>query len=148
MSQDSADLLESPSDLNHAFPFPSSYQRRPSRRLSNDSTMSVSSIGGALDTHAARPNNSLREAGQNGELPPFLPSFLPSFLAAFLPPRSHQASYSATAISTLLQPTIVRTGLLTPAASASSTYRPPSTRDIPPVTLTNIPKVDPDSFYQ
>ncbi|KAI4842544.1 Vps54-domain-containing protein, partial [Aureobasidium sp. EXF-8846] len=117
MSQDSADLLESPSDLNHAFPFPSSYQRRPSRRFSNDSTLSVGSIGGALDTHAARPNNSLREAGQN-------------------------------AISTLLQPTIVRTGLLTPAASASSTYRPPSTRDIPPVTLTNIPKVDPDSFNQ
>ncbi|KAI4808981.1 Vps54-domain-containing protein, partial [Aureobasidium sp. EXF-8846] len=117
MSQDSADLLESPSELNHAFPFPSSYQRRPSRRLSSDSTLSVSSIGGALDTHAARPNNSLREAGQN-------------------------------AISTLLQPTIVRTGLMTPAAPASSTYRPPSTRDIPPVTLTNIPKVDPDSFNQ
>lgn len=50
------------------------------------------------------------------------------------------------AISTLLQPPIVRTGLLTPAAAASSTYRAPTTRDIPPVTLTNIPKVDSSAF--
>ncbi|KAH0119116.1 GARP complex component, partial [Aureobasidium melanogenum] len=52
------------------------------------------------------------------------------------------------AISTLLQPPIVRTGLLTPAASASSTYRAPTTRDIPPVTLTNIPKVDTSTFKE
>ncbi|KAK2748544.1 hypothetical protein FQN57_000678 [Myotisia sp. PD_48] len=51
------------------------------------------------------------------------------------------------AISTLLQPPIVRTGLLIPHTSASSSgYKPPSTRDIPPVTLVNIPKVDPASF--
>ncbi|KEQ95132.1 hypothetical protein AUEXF2481DRAFT_40399 [Aureobasidium subglaciale EXF-2481] len=115
MSEDSADLLSSPSSLTSAYPFPSSYQRRPSRRLSNDSTVSTTSIGGSLDIHAARPSNSLNEAGQN-------------------------------AISTLLQPPIVRTGRLTPAASAVSTYRAPTTRDIPPVTLSNIPKVDPSAF--
>ncbi|KAI4736798.1 Vps54-domain-containing protein [Aureobasidium sp. EXF-12298] len=115
MSEDSADLVSSPSSLQHAFPFPSSYQRRPSRRLSNDSTLSISSIGGALDINSPRQNNSLREAGQN-------------------------------AISTLLQPPIIRTGLLTAAASTNSAYRAPTTRDIPPVTLTNIPKVDPNTF--
>ncbi|KAI5270836.1 Vps54-domain-containing protein [Aureobasidium subglaciale] len=115
MSEDSPDLLSSPSSLTSAYPFPSSYQRRPSRRLSNDSTLSTTSIGGSLDIHAARASNSLNEAGQN-------------------------------AISTLLQPPIVRTGRLTPAASAVSTYRAPTTRDIPPVTLSNIPKVDPSAF--
>ncbi|THW86526.1 Vps54-domain-containing protein [Aureobasidium pullulans] len=115
MSEDGADLLDSPSSLHSAYPFPSSYQRRPSRRLSNDSTISITSIGGSLDINAQRGSHSLREAGQN-------------------------------AISTLLQPPIIRTGLLTPAASTSSTYRAPTTRDIPPVTLTNIPNVDPSAF--
>ena len=45
------------------------------------------------------------------------------------------------AISTLLQPPILRTGLL-PQIS----QKPPSARDIPPVTLTNIPHVDPSVF--
>ncbi|KAL4867071.1 hypothetical protein BDV12DRAFT_171910 [Aspergillus spectabilis] len=45
------------------------------------------------------------------------------------------------AISTLLQPPIVRTGLV-PHSAATGGYKPPSTRDIPPVTLTNIPHVD------
>ncbi|KAL5340575.1 Vps54-like protein-domain-containing protein [Aspergillus crustosus] len=45
------------------------------------------------------------------------------------------------AISTLLQPPIIRTGLV-PHSTASAGYKPPSTRDIPPVTLTNIPHVD------
>ncbi|KAL3477686.1 Vps54-domain-containing protein [Aspergillus californicus] len=45
------------------------------------------------------------------------------------------------AISTLLQPPIVRTGLV-PHSAASTGYKPPSSRDIPPVTLTNIPHVD------
>lgn len=45
------------------------------------------------------------------------------------------------AISTLLQPPILRTGLL-----PQSSQKPPSARDIPPVTLTNIPHVDPSVF--
>ncbi|KAI6081878.1 putative GARP complex component [Hypoxylon rubiginosum] len=51
------------------------------------------------------------------------------------------------AISTLLQPPIVRTGLLPhTSAPASSTHKPPTARDIPPVTLTNIPRIDPAEF--
>ena len=49
------------------------------------------------------------------------------------------------AISSLLQLPTVRTGLL-PQVSGSATQRPPSSRDIPPVTLTNIPHIDPAVF--
>lgn len=51
------------------------------------------------------------------------------------------------AISTLLSPPIVRTGLL-PHTGISSTsgFKAPSARDIPPVALTNIPHVDPTTF--
>ncbi|KAJ9148300.1 Vps54-domain-containing protein [Pleurostoma richardsiae] len=51
------------------------------------------------------------------------------------------------AISTLLQPPIVRTGLVPhTSAPASSAHKPPTARDIPPVALTNIPHVDPAEF--
>lgn len=51
------------------------------------------------------------------------------------------------AISTLLQPPIVRTGMLPyTAAQASAGHKPPSTKDIPPVTLTNIPHIEPSAF--
>ncbi|PYH89356.1 Vps54-domain-containing protein [Aspergillus ellipticus CBS 707.79] len=50
------------------------------------------------------------------------------------------------AISTLLQPPIVRTGLVPHTAVASTGYKPPTSRDIPPVTLTNIPRVDLAAF--
>ena len=50
-----------------------------------------------------------------------------------------------TAISTLLQSPIFRTGLR-PHTAASSGHRIPSAKDIPPVTLTNIPHVDPSVF--
>jgi vacuolar protein sorting-associated protein 54 len=51
------------------------------------------------------------------------------------------------AISTLLQPPIVRTGMLPyTAAQASAGHRPPSAKDIPPVTLTNIPHIEPSAF--
>lgn len=51
------------------------------------------------------------------------------------------------AISTLLQPPIVRTGLVPHTAlTGSSGYKAPSTRDIPPVTLTNIPHVESKAF--
>ncbi|KAL1963964.1 hypothetical protein VTN77DRAFT_7639 [Rasamsonia byssochlamydoides] len=52
------------------------------------------------------------------------------------------------AISTLLQPPIVRTGLVPHTSVPSSGYKPPSTRDIPPVTLTNIPHVESKAFQQ
>ncbi|KAH6666870.1 Vps54-like protein-domain-containing protein [Halenospora varia] len=54
---------------------------------------------------------------------------------------------SQNAISTLLQPPIVRTGLVAhTSAPPSSAHKPPTARDIPPVTLTNIPTVDPAEF--
>ena len=49
------------------------------------------------------------------------------------------------AIATLLQPPITRTGLLS-YPPASSAQKLPSAKDIPPVTLTNIPHVDTTSF--
>ncbi|KAI0398129.1 Vps54-domain-containing protein [Xylariaceae sp. FL0594] len=81
-------------------------------------TSSIHSIGGQLD--AAPPNNwshsSMSEAGQN-------------------------------AISTLLQPPIVRTGLQPhTAAPVSSAHKPPTAKDIPPVTLTNVPHIEASEF--
>ncbi|KAL8799482.1 MAG: hypothetical protein Q9182_005850 [Xanthomendoza sp. 2 TL-2023] len=49
------------------------------------------------------------------------------------------------AISTLLQPPISRTGLL-PHPPVPPGFKIPSTKDIPPVTLTNIPHVDSSVF--
>ncbi|KAE9973983.1 hypothetical protein Vi05172_g5645 [Venturia inaequalis] len=91
----------------------------PSNRYQPSRASSISSIGGTLDTSTVSAQNRLstvRDTGQN-------------------------------AISTLLQPPIVRTGLLPhTSAPASATHRAPTSRDIPPVTLTNIPHVDPSSF--
>jgi vacuolar protein sorting-associated protein 54 len=44
-----------------------------------------------------------------------------------------------------VQPPIVRTGLL-PHNQAPAGYKPPTTKDIPPVALTNIPHVPPENF--
>ncbi|TKA52754.1 hypothetical protein B0A55_12131, partial [Friedmanniomyces simplex] len=52
---------------------------------------------------------------------------------------------SQNAISNLLQLPIVRTGLL-PHNQAPAGYKAPTTRDIPPVTLTNIPHVPNENF--
>ncbi|EOA84174.1 uncharacterized protein SETTUDRAFT_180234 [Exserohilum turcica Et28A] len=54
---------------------------------------------------------------------------------------------SNNAISTLLTPPIMRTGMVPhTTATASSSHRPPSIRDIPPVTLSQIPHIDPSAF--
>ncbi|CRG89179.1 hypothetical protein PISL3812_06215 [Talaromyces islandicus] len=50
------------------------------------------------------------------------------------------------AISTLLQPPILQTGLLPHAAIQSTSQKPPTSRDIPPVTLSNILDVDHSVF--
>ncbi len=50
------------------------------------------------------------------------------------------------AISTLLLPPIVRTGLQPHTAMSTSGFRAPTPRDIPPVTLTNVPHVEPKAF--
>ncbi|WPH03865.1 Hypothetical protein R9X50_00674800 [Acrodontium crateriforme] len=88
------------------------------RRGSQASITSVSSVGGSLDIHNRR-GSALRTANQN-------------------------------AISSLLQPPIVRTGLIphTHASAAAAGFKPPTIRDIPPVTLTNIPHVPPETFRE
>ncbi|KAL7925508.1 Vps54 domain-containing protein [Trichoderma austrokoningii] len=101
------------------YPFHSSRvaQGHPRPHSRRSSTASsIHSIGGTLDTSLSGGNGAVYESGQN-------------------------------AISTLLQPPIVRTGLQPhTSAPASSNHKPPTTRDIPPVTLTNIPKIDPEEF--
>ncbi|PNP37546.1 hypothetical protein TGAMA5MH_10487 [Trichoderma gamsii] len=101
------------------YPFHSSRiaQGHPRPHSRRSSTASsIHSIGGALDTALSGGNGAVYESGQN-------------------------------AISTLLQPPIVRTGLQPhTSAPASSNHKPPTARDIPPVTLTNIPKIDPEEF--
>ncbi|KAM4056250.1 vps54-like protein [Hirsutella rhossiliensis] len=82
----------------------------------NSTASSIHSVGGALDISSSGWTVSAHESGQN-------------------------------AISTLLQPPIVRTGYQPhTTAPASSAHKPPTARDIPPVTLTNIPHVDNEEF--
>ncbi|KAI9707805.1 MAG: hypothetical protein M1836_000767 [Candelina mexicana] len=50
-----------------------------------------------------------------------------------------QADETSLAIFTLLQPPIVRTGLVPPSTTGQ---KAPSSKDIPPVTLTNIPHIE------
>ncbi|KAF5701197.1 VPS54-like protein [Fusarium globosum] len=77
---------------------------------------SIHSVGGILDSAPSNLAASVYESSQN-------------------------------AISTLLQPPIVRTGLQPhTSAPASTAHKPPTARDIPPVTLTNITKVDAEEF--
>jgi vacuolar protein sorting-associated protein 54 len=112
---------------------PNSSGRYQPRRGST--TGSISSVGGALDISSSSCPEAVRESGQNGKL-----FRRPAQLEAL-------ANWILTAISTLLQPPIVRTGLLPHTfAPASSTHRQPTAHDIPPVTLTNITHVDPAEF--
>lgn len=121
----SIDALASPRSQQPAYPFPPSPDlnrqsfgnRYAPRRGSTSSTLSATSVGGALDPQSGRRGSTARETSQN-------------------------------AISTLLQPPIVRTGLLphTQASAAAAGFKAPTTKDIPPVTLTNIPHVPPESF--
>ncbi|OAL28497.1 hypothetical protein AYO20_09445 [Fonsecaea nubica] len=54
---------------------------------------------------------------------------------------------SQNAISTLLQHPIIHTGLRATTVPASSGYKAPTPRDIPPVALTNIPHVEAKAFH-
>ncbi|KAF1969747.1 Vps54-domain-containing protein [Bimuria novae-zelandiae CBS 107.79] len=124
-SQESFEFL-SPNPNHGQFPFPQPHEwtNRPNstggryqpRRGSMSS--SIHSVGGALDT---------------------------AFKGSMGPVREQQSN---NAISTLLQPPIVRTGMQphTAQTAMAGSHRPPSTRDIPPVTLANIPHVEPTAF--
>ncbi|KAH6892284.1 Vps54-like protein-domain-containing protein [Thelonectria olida] len=101
-------------------PFHSSRQGQmhPPRPTSRrgSTASSIHSIGGVLDSAPSSWAASVYESSQN-------------------------------AISTLLQPPIVRTGLQPhTSAPASSAHKPPTAKDIPPVTLTNITQVNVDEF--
>ncbi|KAK5993436.1 Vacuolar sorting-associated 54-like protein [Cladobotryum mycophilum] len=105
-------------------------QRPASRRGSTAS--SIHSIGGALDTTLT------------GGLMLFMS--LGGMVSGVAYPGRRRLM-SLVAISTLLQPPIVRTGLQPHTfAPTSSTHKPPTARDIPPVALTNIPQIDPEEF--
>ena len=85
-----------------------------------------------MDT-AAQNNPAIAEVGSNGWSIFFTHVDLSLIKVFYL------------AIATLLQPPIVRTGLV-PYSSASNTQKPPSSKDIPPVTLTNIPHIESSAF--
>ncbi|KAI6323419.1 hypothetical protein MCOR31_003228 [Pyricularia oryzae] len=107
----------SPHGPRHEFPFHSRQGSTSTLQPRRGSfASSIHSIGGALDSSPGTWANTVAESSQN-------------------------------AISTLLQPPIVRTGLL-PHTSAPPTtgHRMPTARDIQPVTLTNITRVDAAEF--
>ncbi|KAL0943998.1 garp complex component [Colletotrichum truncatum] len=116
-SVDTISSPTSPSGTRTEFPFHRQGHAYPHHTARRGSTASsIHSIGGSLDTSSSSWANAVLESGQN-------------------------------AISTLLQPPIVRTGLQPhTSAPAFSAHKPPTARDIPPVTLTNIPHVDPSEF--
>ncbi|OIW30300.1 Vps54-domain-containing protein [Coniochaeta ligniaria NRRL 30616] len=116
-SRESFDSL-SPTTSRTEFNFPrrSSHTAHPLVQRRGSTASSVHSVGGSLDTASGGWGSAVFESGQN-------------------------------AISTLLQPPIVRTGLLPhTSAPASSAHKPPTSRDIPPVALTNIPHVEAAEF--
>ncbi|KAF1848002.1 Vps54-domain-containing protein [Cucurbitaria berberidis CBS 394.84] len=122
-SEDSFEFL-SPTPSQSSFPFPSQndWTNRPSstggryKPRRGSTASSIHSVGGVLDSGFKSNMGAVREQNHN-------------------------------AISTLLQPPIVRTGMVPhTTASALSGHRPPSTKDIPPVTLANIPHIEPSAF--
>ncbi|KAI4668939.1 uncharacterized protein J4E79_000981 [Alternaria viburni] len=115
----------SPNPPQGAFPFPSAnhdWTNRPSstggryKPRRGSTASSIHSVGGALDSGFKSTMGAVREQSNN-------------------------------AISTLLTPPIMRTGMVPhTTATATAGHRPPSTKDIPPVTLTNVPHIEPSTF--
>ncbi|KAJ4377572.1 hypothetical protein N0V83_000397 [Neocucurbitaria cava] len=123
-SEESFEFLSPNPQQQASFPFPSQHDwtNRPSstggryQPRRGSTASSIHSVGGMLDSGFKSSMGAVREQNHN-------------------------------AISTLLQPPIVRTGMVPhTTASALSGHRPPSTKDIPPVTLTNIPHIEPSAF--
>ncbi|KAL5116620.1 hypothetical protein ACEQ8H_005498 [Pleosporales sp. CAS-2024a] len=112
-----------PPQPHHAVPIPTDWgANRPNstggryQPRRGSTASSIHSVGGALDSGFTNSMGAVREQNQN-------------------------------AIATLLQPPIVRTGMLPhTAAQVSAAHRPPSAKDIPPVTLVNVPHVEPAAF--
>ena len=130
--------LSSPPANQHSFPQSDASPRQGSRAWYDPRRASVASsitsIGGILESASQGRGDSIAELGNNG------------WFKVNTPVREEvYPDFGNLAISTLLQPPIIRTGLL-PQTSGVAAQRPPSTRDIPPVTLTNIPHVDVSVF--
>ncbi|KAG8628095.1 hypothetical protein KVT40_003968 [Elsinoe batatas] len=127
-SIDSLDSALSPLSAHASYPFPriDTSQRHPSgsrtpsiRRGSNASVASFGSTTTSIGGSLdSRPSRTDLAVRETGQ----------------------------NAISNLLQPPIVRTGLLPHNANVTPGYKAPTTRDIPPVTLTNIPHVETSAF--
>ncbi|KAK5116190.1 hypothetical protein LTR62_008516 [Meristemomyces frigidus] len=112
----------SPTATRKAYPFPSTLDRQAAKHryaTRRGSNASVSSVGGSLDMHSSRRNSNSS--------------------------NSSVRETSHNAISTLLHPPITRTGLVAHTQPPAG-YKAPTARDIPPVTLTNIPHVPPENF--
>ncbi|KAF2703072.1 Vps54-domain-containing protein [Pleomassaria siparia CBS 279.74] len=112
----------SPNLQPNPFPLNGEWAQRPSstggryRPRRGSTASSIHSVGGVLDSSFKTSMSAVREQNHN-------------------------------AISTLLQPPIVRTGMMPhTSASALSGHKPPSTKDIPPVTLANVPHVESSAF--
>ncbi|USP72975.1 hypothetical protein yc1106_00249 [Curvularia clavata] len=114
----------SPNPPQGSFPLPSQHDwtSRPNstggryKPRRGSTASSIHSVGGSLDNSFKSTMGAVREQSNN-------------------------------AISTLLTPPIMRTGMVPhTTATAASSHRPPSTRDIPPVTLAQTPHVDPSAF--
>ncbi|KAF2646755.1 Vps54-domain-containing protein [Massarina eburnea CBS 473.64] len=118
--------FHSPNPPQGQFPFPQQQQ--------HDWTIRPNSTGGRYQPRRGSTASSIHSVG----------GALDSAFKSSMGPVTEQ---NRNAISTLLQPPIVRTGMLPhTAATAMSSHRPPSTRDIPPVTLANIPHIEPSAF--
>ncbi|KAI5856669.1 Vps54-like protein-domain-containing protein [Durotheca rogersii] len=115
-SVDSLSQVVSPNSHRTDFPFHRQGSTSVHSQRRGSTASSTHSTGGSLDTTSGSWAGDVLETGRNS-------------------------------ISTLLQPPIVRTGLLPhTSAPASSAHKPPTARDIPPVTLTNIKHVDAAEF--
>jgi vacuolar protein sorting-associated protein 54 len=129
-SVESFELLSPNPPQNSAFPFPAQ----------QDWATRSSSTGGRYKPRRGSTASSMHSVGGT------LDSAFKSTSGMAMGPVREQ---NHNAISTLLQPPIVRTGMLphtAATAAAASGHRAPSAKDIPPVTLTNIPHVDPSAF--
>ncbi|KAG9243925.1 Vps54-like protein-domain-containing protein [Calycina marina] len=117
----------------------------PAQRQSSDSLMSSTSPPLRNEYPFPRPGSSGKYASRRGSTASSIHSIGGTLDTAAHANRLTESSQNA--ISTLLQSPIVRTGLIahTPAP-ASSAHKPPTSRDIPPVSLSHLKPVDPAEF--
>ena len=140
-SEDSFDSGLSPVSQRSAYPFPrnDNVQRAfPANTFRRGSTASVSSLSSIANSIApslhvqTHQNSTVREGSQN--------------CRCLSEAKPESQLNVCLAIANLVSPANGR--LSSHSAAPSSTYRAPTTRDIPPVTLTNIPHIEPSAFRE